>query len=1093
MKFGKFNKYTKDITGKEGDDVITSFSVDFDKNNDNASINYNKLAVFALDKNIKENKEQKYILQDIIDIKEIKRRKIDYKLKLDQKDIYLVPLNNIKTYLYAFGYNFNNSLGINGAFAKFYDEPTKCEGLSKYSWNVSYGQNYCISLDEEDNKIYSCGSGKGAGLSSISQKQFIKENKINILEKNKIVEIATGDCTTSVLLTQNGDLYGIGKNELNFLKIKNQEKNSLKFPIILSIKNNIKVTSMSIGYKNCYIIDDLGELYGIGDNTRGQILDDLDIRVEEWTKIELPEGCKKFKQCVNGERYLICLIEDYKGNGKIYARGMNRNHECGIKNNDERYIPNFTQCDETSGLNFKYIYTRNNRSAAITTTGQLYIWGKNIVTNYINTYKDNDKESFNIEERRNKEENESVDIPCPTLVEFDSSIKNAIIDQVAISNTHLLAIGRCLENGNYVKKLFSCGNNKKGALGLKIISFNDKNMKEKLTEVKIKDKDNENRNLIPLKLSIGVHRSFVLCVDENELIQEIKSKENSNFMNFQIKIKNYLEESMEEKMKDFYKKEEIFGKYLSFFRAITNQNYIDFVDTIDKLKTDDRILTSNIYYNEFLNFLNRQGNIYDFLMIFGLGTNNKRINEHESESIFNYLKTKMIIVENNILNYCLINKRSEYKPFLQKIIVNNVIYLPNKVRTEKFDQMLSNLPRYNGDLITLKVDRFKAKAFYTKYNESYQKIKDIELDETIFGQVFNSLKKKDSKEFLLEKNNRLFRVVLQNEHAADSGGPYHDVISNICEELQSDYIDILIKTPNNKNNYDLLNDKYIINPNAKKNIYNEAYEFLGKLMASSIFTGEALDLNLHPILWKSILSKEITLYDYESIDYYFYTMINNLEYINKISDKDKKIKELEKYDDLFFVIKNSNDEDIELKPEGSKIKVTVDNLKEYIELTKSKRIKEFNDSLEYLKKGFYSVIPYDILQLVTWSQLEEMVCGINKLNIEEFKANTTYEGFEHDDDNIKWFWEWFEDKSTTENERIKYLKFVSGRTRLPKSGNIIKYRHIISKAIHEEKNGFPKSMTCFFKLNLPQYDSKEMLVKKMKYAIIYCYEIDTDQ
>jgi hypothetical protein len=46
--------------------------------------------------------------------------------------------------------------------------------------------------------------------------------------------------------------------------------------------------------------------------------------------------------------------------------------------------------------------------------------------------------------------------------------------------------------------------------------------------------------------------------------------------------------------------------------------------------------------------------------------------------------------------------------------------------------MLSNLPRYNGDLITLKVDRFKAKAFYTKYNESYQKIKDIELDETIF-------------------------------------------------------------------------------------------------------------------------------------------------------------------------------------------------------------------------------------------------------------------------------------------------------------------------------------------------------------------------
>ena len=144
-----------------------------------------------------------------------------------------------------------------------------------------------------------------------------------------------------------------------------------------------------------------------------------------------------------------------------------------------------------------------------------------------------------------------------------------------------------------------------------------------------------------------------------------------------------------------------------------------------------------------------------------------------------------------------------------------------------------------------------------------------------------------------------------------------------------------------------------------------------------------------------------------------------------------------------------------------------------------------------MKKGFYSVIPYDILQVLTWPQLEEMVCGINKLNINEFKAHTIYEGFNDYDINIIWFWEWFE--SADDNERIKYLKFVSGRSRLPKSESGFIYRHVISKAIQAEKNGFPKSMTCFFKLNLPEYDSKEKLVEKMKYAIIYCYEIDTDQ
>ena len=451
----------------------------------------------------------------------------------------------------------------------------------------------------------------------------------------------------------------------------------------------------------------------------------------------------------------------------------------------------------------------------------------------------------------------------------------------------------------------------------------------------------------------------------------------------------------------------------------------------------------------------------------------------------------MILAENNIMKYCMINNRSEYKKFLQKIITNNILYLPNKIRLQKFNEFLSEIRRDNHELKTIKVDRFKAKAFYDKYNESYKKIKDFDLDETIFGQIFHLLKDKDSKEFFLEKNSRLFRVALKDEHASDSGGPYHEVISNICEELQSDYLDLFIKTPNNRNNYDLLNDKYIINPNSNGNLYNEAYEFIGKLMASSISTGEALDLNFHPIIWKSILGNDISFYDYESIDYYFYNYINKLEYIYYIKNIRKKQEEFEYYGELFFVIKNSNNIDIELKYNGSKIKVALDNLKEYIELCKSLRIKEFQNSLEYLKKGFYSVISYDILQVLTWQQLDEMICGENKLDIDKFKAHTEYEGYNKNDNNIIWFWEWLE--AANQKEKIKYLKFVSGRSRLPKSENGFKYKHIISKAVYSEKNGFPKSMTCFFKLNLPEYDSKEILFEKMKYAIIYCYEIDTDQ
>lgn len=1070
MKFNDYKKYTADVNGE---DFITSFSVEnLDKEKENeVKYSYNKLAIFCLDKSNKEEKE-KYILQDIIDINELKRKKISYKLKLE-KEIYLLPLNNIPTHLYAFGYNYSHSLGINGALSKICDTPTKCSGLQKYSWNFSYGQNYCLSLNEEDNKIYASGCGKGAGLDSKFAKEFTDKIRINdkLFEKDKIVDFATGNCKTSMLLTQSGEVYAIGANEENFLKIHISEKNRIKTPLKMNIIDNlkIKVVSMSISHKNCYLIDNKGELYGIGDNSRSQILDDPDTEVECWEKIALPEGCQRFLQCANGERYLICLVEDDKGNGKIYARGINSHNECGIKSTEDHYISNLTPCDETYNLNFKSIYTRNSRSAAITVSGELFVWGKKCYVvdrnNKSNSYYDDGKDDC---------------IKCPTIMRYDSNLKNVIIDEVAISSTHILAIGRSLENGNYVRKLLSCGNNRKGALGVKINSFEDTDNTDKLSEVKIINENDENSRLIPIKLSIGDNRSFVLCLDENQLIHEIKT-EKSAYQNFAIKINHFFEENLIEKLHKFYESKYL-DKFVNLFRSLTHQCYSGFVESLDKMKMEQNIKTAYIYYAEFLNYLERNNQMHDLFMIFGNKKNNNEMNQDENESIYNYLKTRIMLIEDNIMKYCSINMRSKCKQFLQKIIVNNISYLPDKVRENKFNELLSELPRQNGELKSIKVDRFKAKAFYDKYNESNKKISDFELDETIFGQVFHAMEDVDSKEYFIGNNCRLFIVILQGEHASDSGGPYHEVISNICDELQSDYLDLFIKNPNNINK-NLLNDKYILNPNSNRKIHNKAYEFLGKLMASSISTGEALDLNLHPCIWKSLLGHEINFYDYESIDYDFYSLINNLESLHKEED-------FEQFD-LNFVIHNSNGTEVELKSNGSSIKLNSSNLKEYLELAKDKRVNEFKNQIEFLKKGFYSAISYDYLQVLNWRQLEEMVCGKNKFDIQDFKKHTKYEGYTENDTTIKWFWEWFEE--TDENDRFKYLKFVSGRSRLPKSELGFRYKHVISKSVCDKENSYPKSTTCFFKLNLPHYDSKEKLVEKMKYSILNCIEIDTDQ
>ena len=111
------------------------------------------------------------------------------------------------------------------------------------------------------------------------------------------------------------------------------------------------------------------------------------------------------------------------------------------------------------------------------------------------------------------------------------------------------------------------------------------------------------------------------------------------------------------------------------------------------------------------------------------------------------------------------------------------------------------------------------------------------------------------------------------------------------------------------------------------------------------------------------------------------------------------------------------------------------------------------------------------------------------LGIGDLKKHTKYDGFNEKDDVIKWFWEWLEE--CNDHEQSLYLKFVSGRARLPKEKNF-NYEHVIVKNDYNSNDALPQSATCFFTLKLPVYKDKETLTKKLKYSILNCDEIDGD-
>ena len=381
---------------------------------------------------------------------------------------------------------------------------------------------------------------------------------------------------------------------------------------------------------------------------------------------------------------------------------------------------------------------------------------------------------------------------------------------------------------------------------------------------------------------------YIMGLNLSKVDVSIKENVNTNDKD-EEKHKSNKEIYKLENLKKAYTSDELI-QFIELFKKLTEKNIKALIKSFESLKMG-KLKTIDIDFNEFISYINNNGELKDLL--FFKNTNN------EVKIFFNYLKARIALIEDNIRNYFYMNNSLKSEGFIKKIIERNLIYLNDDFRVQYFLTILLNMiyednyyynnirdyypnRRYNryDDNREVLIDRIKSLNFKEKFNEN--KIPDIYLNETIFGQLFHSLGDLNGKKFLKEKGKKLFKVNLKGEGAIDAGGPYSEVISDICDDLQSDYIELFIKTPNNKYNVGELRDRYIINPNCDNITYKKAYEFIGKMMALAISSGETLNFNLHPIFWKSLLNNKISFKEYETIDKNFYNTIEQVKEGKKI-------------------------------------------------------------------------------------------------------------------------------------------------------------------------------------------------------------------
>ena len=269
---------------------------------------------------------------------------------------------------------------------------------------------------------------------------------------------------------------------------------------------------------------------------------------------------------------------------------------------------------------------------------------------------------------------------------------------------------------------------------------------------------------------------------------------------------------------------------------------------------------------------------------------------------------------------------------------------------------------------------------------------------------------------------RVWKVKFVGESVDDCGGGYSESIAEICDELMHGNINILIATPNGRDEAGTSRDCMLLNPSLHTSQHMAMFRFLGLLMGVAIRTGSPLSLNLAEPVWKQLAGSSLTSSDITEVDRDY---VPGLMCIRDMDGDTKAFAAM----DMAFSTPSAAGQEVHLSNRYRR--VTADNRAEYVRLALNYRLHEFDQIVAAVREGISRVVPVPLFSLFTGYELEMMVCGSPDIPVHLLRSVATYKGVESSSPLVTWFWEVMEEFSLS--ERSLFLRFVWGRTRLPRS------------------------------------------------------------
>ncbi|CDW84627.1 ubiquitin hect domain family protein [Stylonychia lemnae] len=272
-------------------------------------------------------------------------------------------------------------------------------------------------------------------------------------------------------------------------------------------------------------------------------------------------------------------------------------------------------------------------------------------------------------------------------------------------------------------------------------------------------------------------------------------------------------------------------------------------------------------------------------------------------------------------------------------------------------------------------------------------------------------------------------------------------------------------------------------PNPKSNIqadnYIQIFRFVGHVVGKAIYEQQLLDCYFVKALYKIMLGLPLNYHDVEDFDNELY---KNLSWClsNSVENLGFTFTEtVEKF--------GANDE-IEIIPGGCNIDVTDNNKFEYVQkMAYHKLYGSIKEQVDSFLKGFYDIIPKNLIQIFDNRELELLISGLPSIDITDLRENTIYQNYSAESQVVKWLFEVLEEFDNS--ERAEFIQFVTGSSKVPVEGfkglrgsrGIQKFQ--IVKFFTNDVNRLPQAHTCFKQLELPEYQSKQQLKDRLLTAI----------